>query len=134
MMNLKNRKKTLALLGSGLLSLGLVAAPLTLTAQDDYEYEWDEGVHEEEWYDPSDWGDTAPYTSTVDYERDNYYGDYFYDDTYDPYYYNYSTDYYGNGYNTNTGTYDNTYTYYDYYTNDWYEDTNGFDTWYDEDI
>lgn len=33
-----------------------------------YEYEPDEGWHEEEWYDPTDWFDDRPY----DYEYDDY--------------------------------------------------------------
>ena len=51
---------TLVALCFGLGSLGFVTGFTPATAQDypeDYEYEPDEGVHEEEWYDPSDWGD-----------------------------------------------------------------------------
>lgn len=93
--------------------------PGTATAQEGWEWEPDEGYHEEEWYDPSDWFDDD---STVDYEYDwdDYgygYNDYAYDE-YD----------YGEGYYDDYG-----YGYDDdwYYTDDWYEDEGVFDTWYD---
>lgn len=74
--------------GRGLLSLfgalALVAVPWSASAQqqtwqqqDDFtEYEWeaDEGVHAEEWYDPSDW-DLNP-DRQIDYESDWYEQDY----------------------------------------------------------
>ena len=34
----------------------------------EYEYEADEGLHQEEWYDPSDWFDYED--GSVDYEED----------------------------------------------------------------
>jgi hypothetical protein len=66
---------------------GLAIAPLAAQAQEDYEYEPDEGVHEEEWYDPSDWFDDWGYDEgTVDYETD--YWDWgWYDEPYEAYYY-----------------------------------------------
>jgi len=73
-----------------------------------YEWEPDEGYHEEEWYDPSDWFDDD---STVDYENDTY-G--YYDDYYDPYYgwgYDgYGYDYYDYDYDY---TFDDDYVYDD---------------------
>ena len=48
---------------------------------DELEYEPNEGLHEEEWYDPSDWFDTNPGISYED--MDDYYDDetdYDYDD------------------------------------------------------
>ncbi len=61
------------------------------TDWDDYEYETDEGLHEQEWYDPSDWFDTD---NGIDYEYDYdpFYSDY---DYYDPYYYDPYYDSYG---------------------------------------
>ena len=47
---------------------------------DDYEYEADEGLHEQEWYDPSDWFDVE---DGIDYESD--WWDARTSDPYDPY-------------------------------------------------
>lgn len=78
---------------------------------DSFEWETGEGIHEEEWYDPTDWFNDD--SGTVDYEYDSY-------DIYDPYTYdstNYDTDYHDEwDYN-----YD-----YDYTTDDW-----GYDWRYD---
>ena len=61
-----------------------------------YEYEADEGYHEQEWYDPSDWFEIG---RDMDYESDDdeaftggYYGDGYYDDDwfYDYYDYGYA--------------------------------------------
>lgn len=91
---------------SGLIALAFMAMPTMAQNDDwgDYEYETDQGLHEEEWYDPSDWFDTD---TGVDYELDYdpYYTDYDYYDPYDPYY----------GYNTSYDRYD-----YDPYRYDWY--------------
>lgn len=92
---------------------------------EDLEYEPGEGLHEEEWYDPSDWFDVSP---GISYENDGYYGDsYWYDDDY------YSDDYY----DYDEYGYDDDYFYdrrswydEDYYTNDWW-DGRDFYEWYD---
>ncbi len=113
---------------------GLLVAPLFVravpvaSAQDtEYEYEYGEGVHEEEWYDPSDWGDDD--SGTMDYGRDygDDYGSQRYaneDEWYDP------SDWFdGNNqeYDDSFGTYDygdddNYYAYDDYYGSDSYDD------------
>ena len=49
-----------------LLAFALIPRLTTLNAQE-YEYEPDEGLHQEEWYDPSDWFDDTP---GIDYEED----------------------------------------------------------------
>jgi hypothetical protein len=95
--------------------MAILTAPATSFGQDEeglseYEYEPYEGLHEEEWYDPSDWFTYEGYG--VNYEDNWYYDDYNYGD---PYLYD---DYYG---------YDDTYYGDDYY---WDED----ETWaYDAD-
>jgi hypothetical protein len=64
-----------------------LAAPLAFAqaaSAQDYEYEPDEGWHEEEWYDPTDWFDDRPYNYEFDYD-DYEYDDYDYD--YDNRYY-----------------------------------------------
>lgn len=81
------------------LSFGF-AATTTLPAQEGWEWDPQEGYHEEEWYDPSDWFDDD---STIDYEYDydwndygwddDYYGWGYYSDYYDPYGYYYANDY-----------------------------------------
>lgn len=87
----------------GVLVALLLAAPVVMAQDntlDDYEYEADEGLHEEEWYDPSDW-----------FESDNDGIDYEYD--YDPYYTDY--DYYGeSGYDYDPYRYDWYAVYYEY--------------------
>ena len=87
--------------------LALLAAGLLLSngpaAAQEYEWEPDEGLHEEEWYDPSDWGDD---NDGVDYEEDleddlyNWYDVDYWDDEFEPYHRNrdlqrrnYGTDY-----------------------------------------
>ena len=54
-----------ALLASAVAVGVMLSAPQP--AAQEYEYEPDEGLHQEEWYDPSDWFDTTP---GVDYEQD----------------------------------------------------------------
>jgi len=110
----------------------------TALAQDQYEWEPDEGWHEEEWYDPSDWftdeaidADDHGYYYTIDYEYhdsayeaywDGYY-DGFYDDVYgydywnDDWSANYQTAYtdgYYDGYYDNVRAYDFDPVYYVY--------------------
>ena len=96
----------------------------------EYEYEADEGLHEEEWYDPSDWFDTPG--EGISYESDWYDSTYGYtDDYYDDNLYGY----YGNGYydygnDFYDAPYGAGYDYdYNYYTNDWYRDGGVFDVW-----
>jgi hypothetical protein len=48
------------------LAVAWLGSSFSTTAQQ-YEYEPDEGLHQEEWYDPSDWFDNEP---GVDYETD----------------------------------------------------------------
>lgn len=102
-MNLAGRlTRNLAL--AGILACTALATPRAVA---DEEYEWDPtwGLHEEEWYDPSDWFNED---SKINYE------DYGYDDSNyaDPYWDGY--DYYGDyGYNY-TG-YDPAVIGYDYY-------------------
>lgn len=61
------------------------------TESEAYEWEPDEGYHEEEWYDPSDWFDDD---DAVDYEYDYDYGYDYYDPyDYDAYDYDYDYDY-----------------------------------------
>ncbi len=62
-----------------------LAAPAALTmtaAAQHYEYEPDEGWHEEEWYDPTDWFDNRPYNYEYDYDDYDYDYDYDYDNRY----------------------------------------------------
>lgn len=74
------------------LGLGaLLAAPMA--PGQEYEYEPGEGLHREEWYDPSDWFDTSPGT---DYEADwwdysSTYDDYWNDDLIDNNFWNSAT-------------------------------------------
>ncbi len=53
------------------LSLGVPAFAQT-DSEEHYEWEADEGYHEEEWYDPSDWWDDDFDEGRVDYEADWY--------------------------------------------------------------
>ncbi len=102
------------------LALMLAAStPLALTqaasAQTDYEYEPDEGWHEEEWYDPSDWFDDEDWgydTTDDDWHYDGYYDTSYYvwSDGYDPSMYGYSA-------------------YYDGYYDGYYDDEFGYDHW-----
>lgn len=92
------RKLTTAAIAPAL-ALALTAG--TATAQD-YEWEPDEGLHQEEWYDPSDWFNSD---DSVDYEYD--WADW-------PYYYDtYST------------------AYWDGYYDGYYDDEFGYDYWND---
>ena len=80
------------------LMITLIAAPAAAQPYDDdgsvdeeYEYEPGEGIHEEEWYDPSDWFNDD---GRIDYENDTYgYGSGFYDGLYG-YYGPYGATYY----------------------------------------
>lgn len=74
-------------------------------ADDDYEWDSTWGLHEEEWYDPSDWfnGDDE-----IDYEDDGYDDSYFSDSSWSSY------DYYGD-YGYNYTNYDPSTIGYDYY-------------------
>lgn len=82
-------------------ALGLMAAPAL--AQQAYEYEPDEGWHEEEWYDPSDWFDDEPYDSYMSETMDYEYSDAAYDAYWDGYFDGFYDDVYG----------------YDYWNPDW---------------
>lgn len=109
-----------------LAAMAFVIQPVSAMAQD-YEWEPDEGLHEEEWYDPSDWFDID---DDIDFEYD------WYDYTYNyPYVYDYDYDYgYWAPYEDEWEYYDDGIKYeyeYDYYTGDWYLDEVEFDEWYD---
>lgn len=120
---------------------------------DEEAYEWDSdrGVHEEEWYDPSDWFDDEPYDDygmdTIDYEYDEgawggYYDGYYdgyeddefgydwWDDDWDNEYSTTYTDGYYDGYYDNVNEYD-----FDpyYYTLTYYDPEIGYDEARDED-
>lgn len=77
----------------------LTTSKLRAVDWDEYEYEPGEGLHHEEWYDPTDWFDTG---KGIDYEDDDWGYDYdsydhnfWYDDyDYDDWYYDYDYDYY----------------------------------------
>lgn len=99
------------------LLLAVTAAPRILA---DDEYEWDPtwGLHEEEWYDPSDWfNDDGKIdiedVGTYGYD-DTYYGDTMWSDY--GYYNDYGYDY--TDYDTNTTGYD-TYSQWDPVSNTW---------------
>jgi len=114
----------------------LMAAPMTAVAQEDYEYEAGQGLHEEEWYDPSDWWDTE---EGVSFERDWYDYTYQYPYTYD---YDYDYDYPERGYygdeefepyEDEFGEYEE-YRFdddYDYFTDTWFDEEDEFDEWYE---
>lgn len=70
------RRTSLGLAGLLVTAAGAAAA----NAQDwsDWEWEADEGYHEQEWYDPSDWFDAD--RGGVDYEYDDYDYDAYYDE------------------------------------------------------
>jgi hypothetical protein len=113
------------------------SAPAASLAIDrsEYEYEEHEGLHQEEWYDPSDWFD-YDWRGGVDYESDWYdytYGQYdIYDDyAYDGEYYGddirgyYDDDFYeDNDFDDEFG-FDEDYEY-DYYSDEWYKDDDLF--------
>lgn len=135
-------------LGAGVLTWAMMFAVPAASAQnetgwDEYEYEYDEGLHKEEWYDPTDWFDDH---EGVEYESDwwdygdsrrDYAGDYGSD----------WDDYEGDNIGTRSGYdyghYDYGWHYdrvqndwdygrhFDYYTDDWYDDEGDFSTWYD---
>jgi hypothetical protein len=139
----------------------LLAAVLILSiaglgyAQDDTEWEWeaDEGYHQEEWYDPGDWFNEDDF---IDYERDYYLGSYYDDydsddmDVYDEeqideelyqddaldnsrYDYDYDNQYDSDDTYVPYGPYGfyGPYYGYSYYTYDWYDDDSDFDAWYE---
>lgn len=96
----------------------------------EYEYEPGEGLHEEEWYDPSDWFDISP---SISYETDDWTEgyNYGYDDN------DYNEDYYDAAEYGRT-EYERDYgRYYDRTRNEWrygwhYEtDDDWFDSWYE---
>jgi hypothetical protein len=105
------------------------------------EYEWDPstGLHEEEWYDPSDWFDDDEGVEYEDYgplgRDDRGYYDYGYDyglyDGYTYWDYGYGYDDYGYdydyGWDFDAGDEDN------YHTDDWDETNDAFGDWYDAD-
>lgn len=98
--------KWTALLIALALAVGMTAVPATAQYQEngaDYEWEPDEGLHEEEWYDPSDWWDGE---AGVEYEYD-----YYTDDWYD-YEYGYEDEWYDEEYGYQGDEYDT----------DWWED------------
>ncbi len=98
------------------------AMPAKAVDWSEWEYEAGEGLHQEEWYDPTDWFDTAG--EGISYETDWYDYSYGYNEPYGSYgYYDYDYyepySYYG---------YYEPYDYdYSYYTNDWYGDEGLFD-------
>lgn len=123
-MMMNDVKKTGRSIGRGLAIAavaGFAAAASPAVAQDyDYDsWEWesDLGVHEEEWYDPTDWFDDEPYDDynleTIDYE----FGEGDYDGYYDGYYDGFEDDDFG----------------YDYWDSDWDNDysTTYSDGYYD---
>ena len=71
-------------------SLALATTPASAQDYTSWEWEPDEGVHEEEWYDPSDWFDDESYDDynieTIDYEHGEGAYDAYYDGYYDAYY------------------------------------------------
>lgn len=79
--------------------------------ESEYEYEYYEGLHEEEWYDPSDWFDDPG--EGISYETDWYDNTYGYGDYYDS---GYDFDY-GGMYGGDYGGHD-----YNYYTDYWYDE------------
>lgn len=111
--------RLMKLAAAALMSLAMLfALPVAATAQDfevdeDYEYEPGEGLHEEEWYDPSDWFD---YEAGVDRELDDVY-DYYEGD----YQEEYSEEDYEDGFGWD----------YSYYSDEWYDDDNDFYDWWD---
>lgn len=133
-------------------SMPLLSSP---AIADDYEWDPTYGYHEEEWYDPSDWVDPDV---GVDYESEyyddylaDYYGDYYggYDEYIEDDEY-LEDDYIEDDFagvpefvdGDAAGVYDPDYdvldddglvdTWYgdNYYTEDWYDDEAGFNTWY----
>jgi hypothetical protein len=126
----------------------------TVPAQDWDDYEWDPtwGMHEEEWYDPSDWFDTD---EGVEYEDYGWLGtdDYAYDydsgvydgGVYDAYDYDYDPweGEYEYEWEEPYGEYEYEYDPWEgeeelefqenYYTDDWYEYDDEFNDWYDDD-
>ncbi len=105
-----------------------MAGPAVVSAVD-YEYEPDEGVHMEEWYDPSDWFNSD---EVIDYETDWWDYTYNYPTVYS---YDYDYDYPYEGYYGDDVTPYGEWEYgwhYDYYTDTWYEDDDDvFIRWYE---
>lgn len=112
----------------------LLGLPGAVRAQDDqgvewedYEYEPGEGLHEEEWYDPSDWFD---FDEGVEYEQDDWsYYDYDWGG-YDTWYDGYDEGWYDDGYVYDDTWYDDEYWYED---EDWYDPYVYDDLWYYDD-
>lgn len=107
--------------GSAGLGAALVAAaglamagPASAQQQYDEHYEWepDEGVHKEEWYDPSDWFDDWFDERRVDFESDWYEDDEYEDYSENYYDYGYGNQSYGDEYDA----------YRVYYYSDLYDD------------
>lgn len=111
--------QTLSKPAAGIVSLALIAGTVgsieaSAVAQDsyddtDYEYEPGTGLHEEEWYDPSDWFNED---DQISYEEG-------------------TSEYYGNDYDGYTGTdsYFDFDAYYDGYYDGYYDDSYGYDYW-----
>lgn len=111
----RDRARTISaamLIGAVGAATTLVGVPAQVHADDEWEYEADEGLHEEEWYDPTDWFNDD---NRVSYETD--WDDYYDDDynTYDNTYANYDT--YGYDYDS----------YYDGYYDGFNDDKFGAD-------
>lgn len=111
-----------------------VVSPISAVAAD-YEYEAGEGVHKEEWYDPSDWFDSSD--GSIEYENDWWDYTYNYPSVYS---YDYDYDYPQRGYYNEEGTlYNDEFPYteeefgdhYDYYTDTWYDENDEFVDWYE---
>ena len=115
---------TAAIAAGGLL---VAAAPTTVTAagQEDYEWEPDEGLHEEEWYDPSDWmdDDWDDEVVTVDYEYDATAYQAYWDGYYDGYY----DDAFGYDYWDDAWSAEYRSAYTDGYYDGWYDQTYDYD-------
>ncbi|MCC6142709.1 MAG: hypothetical protein IT368_02770 [Candidatus Hydrogenedentes bacterium] len=110
---------------------------------DDTEFSQDQGRHEEEWYDPTDWIDAdgeaaAGYSAETDFWDDDYTRDYNNPyrsevvDTPDTSYYDphFGEGLHGNDYRVGS-EYDDA-SSSDYYTDDWYDDDSAFNQWYNE--
>jgi hypothetical protein len=111
---------------SAFAAVALMVTPMSAAGQqgmqDQYEYEYDQGLHEEEWYDPSDWFSTK---QDIDYEQDWYENTYqYYDEDFEPGYRGY---YEGEEFEAfEEDDYD-----FDYYTDTWFEEDDEFDEWYE---
>ncbi len=121
------RKVSLTVIALSIIALAAwLAVPGAAFAQDygtAYEYEPGEGVHEEEWYDPSDWFDND---EAIDYENDWYDYTYNYPETY-----TYDYDYVYPGEDINPYSDLDYGWHYDYYSERWFDENDEFDVWYD---